>query len=327
MKIPGFLYKLMNKSYDGSHDTKPTVHEAAAASELGILYSSVSGMGMLMDTLYSMGNGLITTDRSYNVTLMNPAAEEITGYSRNEAIGKPVTDIFRTIDEKSFQDTDNILESIAPGVKNKQSILVTRQGELCTVSSSIREIKTDSNESAGIVIVFEDITEKNQQEKVLKESEIKYRNLYQYAENAVFLIDGHQFIDCNSKAISLFVCERDKLISTSIFDLLVPDENGSTINDIQEKLDAAKLGTPQFFQSRLKRPDNSVFDSEISLRQIDLGGRTILQATVCDTSLLASEEEKIYGRSNYDILTALPNRKFFYEHVKRAIDNQDSGSK
>lgn len=280
-----------------------------------------SNTRMLMNTLYSMGSGLIATDGMRKITLMNPAAEEITGYTRNEAIGRPATDIFRALDDGSCDNGSSLSGDIMP--VSKSTVLVSKQGRKRTVSYSVREIVNDPSAKTGVVIVFDDITERNQQEQVIKENEVKYRSLYQYSENAVLLIDDGTLIDCNPKAASLFVCDREMLCGTAITDLLVPGGAESAAAGIGEKLETAAAGTPQFFQCTLKRPDSSFFEAEISMRQIDLGGRGILQATVRDASPTAQEDEP-HGGSNYDTLTTLPNRKFFYEHIKHIINSPDS---
>lgn len=68
----------------------------------------------LNTTLTSIGDAVIATDRDGRVTLMNLVAERLTGWSLNEAGGKPIADVFRVFNQETRQRIENPMESAPP---------------------------------------------------------------------------------------------------------------------------------------------------------------------------------------------------------------------
>ena len=57
-------------------------------------------------TLASIGDGVLATDGRGCVKYMNPVAEKLTGWTREEALGRPLSEIFRLIEETSGRVID-----------------------------------------------------------------------------------------------------------------------------------------------------------------------------------------------------------------------------
>lgn len=114
-------------------------------------------------TLASIGDAVITTDNNSIVTFMNPVAEEITGYTKEEAIGKPISQVFRIFNELNLGPAEIpvdrvIKEGFIIGLANHTG-LVTKKGETRSIADSAAPIRSDENEIIGVVMVFRDITE------------------------------------------------------------------------------------------------------------------------------------------------------------------------
>src|SRR5256885_4735839 len=68
-------------------------------------------------TLASIGDGVITADVNGNVTMLNPVAERLTGWTSVEAKGRPLAEVFHIINEDTRDDVENpALRAIAEGV-------------------------------------------------------------------------------------------------------------------------------------------------------------------------------------------------------------------
>ncbi|MEN6328197.1 MAG: ATP-binding protein [Syntrophomonas sp.] len=114
-------------------------------------------------TLASIGDAVITTDINSIVTFMNPVAEEITGYTKEEAIGNPISQVFRIFNELTLGPAEIpvdrvIKEGFIIGLANHTG-LVTKKGETRSIADSAAPIRSDENEIIGVVMVFRDITE------------------------------------------------------------------------------------------------------------------------------------------------------------------------
>lgn len=114
-------------------------------------------------TLSSIGDAVITTDIYSTVTFMNPVAEEITGYTEEEAIGKPISHVFRIFNEVNLGPAEIpvdrvIKEGFIIGLANHTG-LVTKNGETRSIADSAAPIRNDEGIIIGVVMVFRDITE------------------------------------------------------------------------------------------------------------------------------------------------------------------------
>lgn len=114
-------------------------------------------------TLSSIGDAVITTDVYSTVTFMNPVAEQITGYSQEEAVGNPISHVFRIFNEINLEPAEIpvdrvIRDGFVIGLANHTG-LVTKKGETRSIADSAAPIRNDKGKTIGVVMVFRDITE------------------------------------------------------------------------------------------------------------------------------------------------------------------------
>lgn len=113
-------------------------------------------------TLQSIGDGVITTDFEGRVTYLNPVAENLTYWPNQQAVGKPIEEIFKTYDRHSMQATPNTaLQAIKTGEIKKQAdhvILINRHGEKLFINDSGAPIIDKNGKVVGSVLVFNDST-------------------------------------------------------------------------------------------------------------------------------------------------------------------------
>lgn len=126
----------------------------------------------LATTLNSIGDAVIATDAQGVVTFLNPQAERLTGWSRQEAAGKPVADVFRIMDEAMrtppANPLDRALETGAVADLVNPTLLVTRNGEERPIDDSAAPIRDEQGNKMGGVLVFRDVTERRRIEEELR---------------------------------------------------------------------------------------------------------------------------------------------------------------
>ena len=122
----------------------------------------------LMVTLGSIGDGVITTDSSGRIVLLNTMAQELTGWGMEDAAGMPLERVFRIINEKTREAYPNPVEKVlATGERvnmANHTLLITRDGRELVISDSGAPIRDRDNTVIGVVLVFRDITEKRRME-------------------------------------------------------------------------------------------------------------------------------------------------------------------
>ena len=123
-------------------------------------------------TLFSIGDALIATDPSGRIDLLNPVAEMLTGWSQQEAQGRPVEEIFNIINEKTRQPAVNPVASVLrDGVIVKlenDTVLISRDGREIPVEDSAAPIKSSDGETMGVVVVFHDVMERRKAAAALR---------------------------------------------------------------------------------------------------------------------------------------------------------------
>jgi PAS domain S-box-containing protein len=122
-------------------------------------------------TLRSIGEGVITTDVNGRISLMNRAAERLTGWRQTEAAGRTITDIFHALHPESGKQAENPIDKalfsgqiVEP---RDEVVLVSRDGTKRSIMNSGSPINDLSNITIGAVLVFRDITEKKKLEEEL----------------------------------------------------------------------------------------------------------------------------------------------------------------
>jgi PAS domain S-box-containing protein len=124
---------------------------------------------LLRITLESIGDAVITTDVECRITFLNPVAESVTGWSRQEAIGLPLQEVFRIINEETRQPVENPVEKAlrqgyATGLAN-HTVLIRKDGTERALDDSAAPIKNKRGEIVGCVLIFRDISERRRLER------------------------------------------------------------------------------------------------------------------------------------------------------------------
>ena len=113
-------------------------------------------------TLDSIGDGVISTDISGNVTFLNVVAETMTGWTSEEAAGQPMAAVFRIIDATSRNAIPDPMESAVGGDRTMHlppnSLLVRRDGSEIPIDDAISPIHDRQGRVTGAVIVFRDVS-------------------------------------------------------------------------------------------------------------------------------------------------------------------------
>ena len=126
-------------------------------------------------TLKSIGDAVITTDLNGNVSFLNEVAAILTGWTLRESLGKPVTKIFKIVNEQTHKPIENpiarvLKEGIIVGIGN-HSVLITKDEKEIPIDDSGAPIKDDKGNITGVVLIFRDITERKKAEQVYRESQ------------------------------------------------------------------------------------------------------------------------------------------------------------
>jgi PAS domain S-box-containing protein len=167
-------------------------------------------------------------------------------------------------------------------------------------------------------------------EAELRESEEKYRLLFEGSSDGVFVMT-ETFLDCNEKACDLWGYSRNEMIGRSPADFSpVYQPDGRLSSEVaQERIKAALSGVPQSFSWQLRRKDGTLIDAEISLKSLTVHGRQVLFATMRDVTernraekALQKANRKLHLLSSvtrHDILNQITGIVGYLEFLKESV--------
>ncbi len=120
-------------------------------------------------TLASIGDAVIATDTQTRVTYLNPTAEALTAWPRADALGRPLGEVFRVIDEQTRRPAEDPAAEVlrtgtVVGLANHTALL-SRDGREVPVDDCGAPIVDDRGSVAGVVLVFRDVTRRRQVEE------------------------------------------------------------------------------------------------------------------------------------------------------------------
>lgn len=259
----------------------------------------------------------------------NPALCHMTGFSRDELIGLEAPFPYWPPEEyeaiwAAFRET---LEGHCPSF---ELTFMRRSGERFPVLVSPFSVK----DKDGVVISYsatvQDITERTRTEAALRESEEKFRTLFENAGDAIFSMEGALFMDGNARALEMFGCQsRDQFVGHPPYEFsppLQPDGRNS-LESALEKITAAMTGRPQFFEWTHTKQDGTPFPAEVSLNRVKLGDKVLLQAIVRDISDHKQAEQLLsWEKEAMELISSPGSLSDLLDDVMRGLEKQAPGA-
>jgi diguanylate cyclase (GGDEF)-like protein/PAS domain S-box-containing protein/putative nucleotidyltransferase with HDIG domain len=209
----------------------------------------------LKTTLLSIGDGVISTDGMSAVKIMNKVAENLTGWTQDEAQGRPIEEIFNAVDEETGEKYGN---PVGEAIRSKKItfftdrvLLISKDGTVRPVEDSAAPIADEDGNISGAVLVFRDVTEKKE-----KQSKIEYLSYHDDLTglyNRSFFNDALKKLD-TKESLPLTILMGDvnslKLINDSFGHSMGDDLLKSAAKAISQALGpkgiAARVGGDEF---------------------------------------------------------------------------------
>ncbi len=236
----------------------------------------------------NLNEGILLLDKSGKPFFVNNRFRELLGCEDYEIIGKPLSQFVSEADRVSVL-IDNVIRR-----KDKvRSEVLLKYGKNREVYANavFCPIQNDIGEITGVIAGFVDVSEKKLAEKALRASENKFRNLFENANDSIFVSDSEsmRLIDCNERAARRLGYTKDELLQLSVMDIN-RQEKYENIQEIRKEILNDKS---VIFRHTHIRKDGSEFPVEISSRIVDFDGEKAIQSIVRDISDRVHAEEQI----------------------------------
>jgi PAS domain S-box-containing protein len=249
-------------------------------------------------TLASIGDAVISTDAEGRVTYLNPVAEALTGWTQDEAEGRPLPDVFHLVDEQTRQTAESpVVRAMREGVVaglGKHAVLISRDGTERPIDDSAAPMLDESGAPVGAVLVFRDATERRRAE----EAQARLAAIVESSQDAIVskTLDGI-IRTWNASAERLFGYTAEEAVGRPIT-LIIPRD---------------RLGEEQEILARLSRGERiEHFDT---VRVAKDGRRLQISLSI---SPIRDAEGRVIGASK--IARDITERKRAEEALREAVE-------
>ena len=268
-------------------------------------------------------------DENYTMKFLSKGCKELTGYEIEDIKDNKKLSYKELIHPEDRKDLrDKIQNSIEKDERYQTNYRIkTADGDIKWVWERGTGVESDEGEIylEGIII---DITERIEMEKELAKSEERYRTIFESANDAITIMDGEKFIDCNEKAEEMFGCHREEIIGRTPWDFSpVEQPDGRTSKEKSlEKIEKALDGEAPFFGWVHSQKNGTEFYTEVSLNRYDINDGSKVIAVIRDiTDRKEAQERKkfLHTMLRHDVGNKTQTAKGYLKLLKDKYDDEE----
>jgi len=240
--------------------------------------------------------------------LVNHGARSNLGYSMSELQKLTLLDINPEFTHETFAEFTSSLHHGEVNVLVIETVLQRKDRSLYDVEVHLQLMHDEIPPVFSAII--QDITERKQSEETLRDSEAKFRTMFEASRDATMMLDRSGFFDCTQTTLDLFGCDtKEQFICKHPAELSPPtqsDGSDSFTAALQRIETAYKMGS-NFFEWQHQRLDGTIFPAEVQLNRFEFQGKTVLQAIVRDiTARKQAEEASAFQVRRAEAMLKLP---------------------
>jgi PAS domain S-box-containing protein len=200
----------------------------------------------------------------------NKGAERMYGYTSEEIIGRSMATLMPPdlLHERPF-----MRERLKRGehITHYETVRVRKDGTLIDVSLTLSPIRDAAGNVLGASAIARDITERKRAEEALRESETRYRSLFENNSLPMWVYDYESlvFLDVNDAAVERYGYSREEFLAMTIKDIRPAEDIPSLLANVRTL--TSEFDPPDVWRHRKK--DGTVIDVEITSHALDYAGR------------------------------------------------------
>ena len=182
------------------------------------------------EILAQVSDAVIAIDDDHRVTYLNAAAERQYDIDLGAVLGQSLSKVYQT---RWLQPGDETVAAIAlreGGAWRGENVHVKTNGRELQVESSVTVLRAVAGEPAGLLAVVRDISDRKRTQEAVRISEIRYRRLFEAAQDGVLLLDPRtrKITDANPFMTRLLGYSHEQLVGKELFEIgLLEDEDAS----------------------------------------------------------------------------------------------------
>ncbi len=259
---------------------------------------------------------LINADGKFQY--VSPSSERLTGYPSVEFINNQelFLDIIHPEDKEQVKSH---LETVQEETKahNLEFRIIAKKGELRWIRHSCLPVHNNRGQYVGQSGTNRDITESKRAEGALLESEENYRNLFENANEAIFVAQDGKLIFLNPRTVILIGYSAEELLSMPFIEFIHPDDRDMVFDRHVRRMKGEEI--PQLYNFRIIHKYGNVRWVELNVITINWKGGKATLNFLSDITERREAEEALKTLSLKDDLTDLYNRRGFFTLAEQGL--------
>jgi len=212
-------------------------------------------------------------DRGGNITSLNHAFSQVTGWTSTEWLGKPFAPLIHPEDLPLAVDTFNrALTGDSPSAFELR--VQTKNGEY-RIGEFLETPETQDGEITGVLGIARDVTDLKRIDKALQDSERQYRLLFEKNPHPMWVLcaDSHSFLDVNEAAVRQYGYSREEFLSMTIEDISLAEDRPA-LQAYAVQSDAASKELADAWLWRHVKKNGTVIEVELTWQRLDFKGKS-----------------------------------------------------
>ncbi|HEY7389099.1 MAG TPA: response regulator [Bryobacteraceae bacterium] len=252
---------------------------------------------ILAITLHSIGDAVIATNKAGVITFANPVAESLTGWTADEAVGRPLETVFPIISEdtreRAADPVAKVLQTDSSGALENHTLLISRDGREIPIEDSGSPIRDQSGRISGVVLVFRDATERRRAQQQLEDSEQRYRLLFEQNPQPMWVFDANTlaFLAVNPAAVESYGYSQEEFLGMTLRDIRPTEDIPALLDDIRSGGNAPLHRDGPW---RHRKKDGTLITVEIVSHPIEFDGRRARLVLTSDVTERQKLEEQFH---------------------------------
>jgi len=284
--------------------------------------SNINKSLLIERSLFNKGNiGVIKANyNDLSIKYVSNNINHVLGYSENDFISGKV-DIDSLIIEEDRElhkkERNSALENKADFIEYTDYRILKKDGDIVWIRDFTIITKDSENNSSLLLGYYIDVTEYKVLENKLIENEKKFSKLFDYANDAIIIVDETNIIDVNKEALNIFGYTKEEFINLTVKDILPEKQiNGTdTVEKRKRKMHEAREGNNEPFYWLYKNKKGELFESEVSTTYISINGKDYYHSLIRDITYRKHIERSLKEnkQKNDSIINAIPDMVLIFD--------------
>lgn len=268
----------------------------------------------------AMQDGLVVIGPDGRHTYVNPSFCEMTGFSREELLGKRLPPPYCA---NEIEVMEEVLQGAVRGGSGDHEVLFRRKnGECFPVIISAACLCNEAGDPTVIFAVVKDITERKRAEEALREHGEQLRDFFDNANDLIQSVDLEgRFLYVNRAWLRTLGYREEELPNISLFDIIHPSERAHCMEAFQRAMRGEQLTNVE--ATFVARDGRSIqVEGNVNVRLAE-GKVPITRSIFRDITERKTLERELEHQTFHDLLTGLPNRALFMDRLELALARAD----